>query len=78
MKGWRVTSKKNQNVIFLPNDDGYWTSSLKVEEVKSYKKNSEEVLKVYYRYDNAYYMHKEGKIYGSGRSYGYRVRPVHD
>lgn len=78
VKGWRVTSKKNKNVIFLPSDDAYWTSSLKVEEVKSYKKNSEEVLKTYYRYSKAYYMHKDGTILGGGRSYGFHVRPVHE
>lgn len=76
VKGWLFTSKKNQNAIFLPAVD-YWTATVQVEELKSYAKNSEVVLKTYYRYDDAYYWDDKDGFYGGSRSYCNRIRAVH-
>ena len=77
VKGWRFNSKKNNNAIFLPALD-YWTSTVQEETVTSYAKNSETILKVYYRYDDAYYWGDNGLFYGGGRNYSMNIRAVHE
>ena len=77
VKGWRFNSKKNNKAIFLPALD-YWTSTIQEETVTSYAKNSETILKVYYRYDDAYYWGDNGLFYGGGRNYSMNIRAVHE
>ena len=76
VKGWRFNSKKNKNAIFLPAVD-YWTATVEEETTTSYKQNSEEIIKIYYHYADAYYWDDtEGKFYGGGRNYQNYIRPV--
>ena len=78
VEGWRFNSKKNNNSIFLPAVD-YWTATLQEETVNSYRQNSDEIIKTYYRYDDAYYWDDvAGKFYGGGRNYHIYIRPVQD
>ena len=77
VKGWRFNSKKNNKAIFLPALD-YWTSTIQEETVTSYAKNSETILKIYYRYDDAYYWGDNGLFYGGGRNYSMNIRAVHE
>ncbi|MGN0194989.1 MAG: BACON domain-containing protein [Candidatus Cryptobacteroides sp.] len=78
VEGWRFNSTKNNNSIFLPAVD-YWTATLQEETVNSYRQNSDEIIKTYYRYDGAYYWDDvAGKFYGGGRNYHNYIRPVQD
>ena len=74
--GWLYISKKNNNVIFFPEGD-YWTSSVGVEDLKSYKKNSDEILKIYHRYDDAFYADSKGEMHCYARNYCHMIRAVY-
>ena len=79
IKGYRVTSKKNSNSIFLPaasycyvygfytSDSGnYWSSSLNTD-------NSYNAWSLYFNSDKV----RRGDTYITYRYYGYSVRPVY-
>lgn len=74
--GWLFISRKNNNVLFFP-EGNYWTSTVHEQELKSYRKNSDEVYKIYHRYHDAYYAVTNGEMRYYSRNYCYMIRAVH-